>query len=81
MSEQHVHLGVGTVSAIVEDPDSGRTVPVVALSFQKTYPVSDDPKDPENFDDIYITIPAAREMIINLKQSIDDALALKLEGD
>jgi len=62
-------IGVGM--AILGKPGELNELKAVSLFWPKAEPVTDDPDDPVNFDNLFITIAGAKELILDLQGAVD----------
>jgi hypothetical protein len=67
-----VCVGTATVN------DGGKEKPVIGLSFPIANPPKpDDPEADENYEDVFISIAAAKAMLVDLRDAIEAAQARK----
>ena len=67
-------VGVGVASVAFSDEEDSPTQAVVSLMFPKSVPVyPDDPEHEDNFNDVFISIPAAKTLLIDLRDAIEAA--------
>jgi hypothetical protein len=63
--------GVGVGVATVCNPETGAEGPAIGLMIPKEHPVDENPENIDNYDDRFISVAAAKELLINLKDAID----------
>lgn len=67
---EEVCVGIGKVEA------NGKQQGVVSVCFPKQNPpFPDDPNHDENFDDRFLTLAAAKTLLIDLRNAIEDVVA------
>lgn len=80
MIERELHEGVGVGAGVVE-PDAGKPVPVVVLTFVNDRSAIDDLEqghyDPDDgrWHNFTMTVRAARQLAADLNEAIDQAIA------
>lgn len=69
--------GVGVGVAKVLNPETGVEGPAIGLMIPKEHPVDEDPQNINNYDDRFISVAAAKELLIDLKDAIDAVVSGK----
>jgi hypothetical protein len=57
--------------AMLGKPGESNELKAVSLFWPKAEPVTDDPEDPVNFEALFMTIPCAKELILDLQGAIN----------
>ena len=66
-------VGVGVAEASLQE--DGPTSPVVGLAFPiPDPPYPSEPDHPDNFEDVFISVSAAKSLLIDLKDAIDSII-------
>jgi hypothetical protein len=70
-----VGVGVATIST---EPDSEKGQPAVSLIFPKDVPVyPDDLNHEDNFEDVFLSVAAAKTLLIDLRDAVEAAVSGK----
>lgn len=73
-------VGVG-VASISMDEDAEKGTPVVSLIFPKEVPVyPNDLEHEDNFEDVFLSIAAAKTLLIDLRDAVEAAVSGKAFG-
>ena len=72
-------VGVGV--ALLGKPGTNVEVKTVAICWPKLEPVNDDPESPENYEEIFMTVACAKELILNLQEVVDSIVQGKAFSD
>ncbi len=64
--------GAGVGFGVVTNPDTAKEEPSISLIIPKEYPVDDDPENPENYEDLFMSIASAKALLIDLREIIEE---------
>lgn len=72
--------GAGVGFGVVTNPDTKKEEPSISLVIPKENPVDDDPDNPENYDDLFMSVAAAKALQIDLREILEDFDSGKLSS-
>ena len=72
--------GAGVGFGLVTNPDTKKEEPSISLVIPKENPVDDDPENPENYDDLFMSVAAAKALQIDLREILEDFDSGKLSS-
>jgi hypothetical protein len=72
--------GAGVGFGVVTNPDTKKEEPSISLVIPKENPVDDDPENPENYDDLFMSVAAAKALQIDLREILEDFDSGKLSS-
>lgn len=75
MQSERLYDWVGTGVARASDRPGGDKVNIVCVSFPKEGITGDELDDPDNYVDYFITLAAAKTLIIDLQSAVDDLIS------
>lgn len=72
--------GAGVGFGVVTNPDTKKEEPSISLVIPKENPVDDDPDNPENYEDLFMSVAAAKALQVDLREILEDFDSGKLSS-
>ena len=64
--------GAGVGFGLVTNPDTNKEEPSISLVIPKEKPFDDDPENPDNYEDLFMSIAAAKALQVDLREILED---------
>jgi hypothetical protein len=64
--------GAGVGYGLVTNPETNKEEPSISLVIPKENPVDDDPENPENYEDFFMSVAAAKALQVDLREILRD---------
>lgn len=73
---------INVAMAILGKPGSDQTLKAVVLEWPKVEPVNtDDLESPDNFETLFMTLPCAKQLLVDLQGAVDEVVSGKAFSD